>query len=177
MVRPATCLLTVVLAGHASAASGQTMPSNEYEMDVLRLLNETWRDTLYPEYAFAQPEILGSADDLQLRSHEVMLQGGGHYLIAVVCDEDCSDIDIRAYTEGGAEAAYDEAGARRRYGFAAITLSPLLSETYRFEIDMYSCTNEPCYYAVGVFVVDESDMAPAPAPASVTPDHTVPALQ
>ncbi|MEY4878547.1 MAG: hypothetical protein RJB62_15 [Pseudomonadota bacterium] len=175
MSRTVSYAAALLFAGFASAASAKTMPSNEYEMDVLRSLNTAWRENLYPGYAFAQPEILGSADALQVRPHEVALRSGADYLIVVVCDDDCSDIDIRAYTEGGAEAAYDEAGARRRLGFASIMLSPLTSQTYRLDVDMFSCTNEPCYYAIGVFVADQGGAVPTSPPDA--PDHSIPALQ
>ena len=75
------------------------------------------------------------------------LANGRDYRFVALCDEDCDDIDI--YLEDLNGNVIDED--------ISINDAPVVGATgrgdrVRVRVRMYSCSVEPCYYALGMFV-------------------------
>jgi hypothetical protein len=64
-----------------------------------------------------------------------------------VCDEDCSDIDLRMYEDGRlvAEDPNPDDWPIIRYQ------ARQGGNNYRIVASMYACSTEPCYYAIAMF--------------------------
>jgi len=78
---------------------------------------------------------------------ELYLEEGYEYAIVAVCDTDCSDIDLTLYDGAGNEIDVDELSD----DVPIVEVEPIFGETFEFEVTVYDCSNEPCYYGVGVF--------------------------
>ncbi|MFQ5551642.1 MAG: hypothetical protein ACE5FJ_10445 [Gemmatimonadales bacterium] len=89
----------------------------------------------------------GALDDDDEEDIWITLAGGGDFAIVGVCDEDCGDVDLFLYDEDGDQIDSD----------ASIDDEPVVEVTtnrsgdYRVRVRMYSCSVEPCFYAVGVY--------------------------
>ena len=75
------------------------------------------------------------------------MDGGTAHTLLGVCDEDCSDIDLYLYDEGGvlidSDASTDDV--------PVLLVTPPRRGRYRVQVTMYDCQVEPCFYAVGLY--------------------------
>ena len=80
-------------------------------------------------------------------SISLTLRGGQEYVIVGVCDDDCSDLDLRLYDRGGNELAEDiELDA-----WPILEYAPSASGDFRVQVVMVTCSVSPCFYGVGLF--------------------------
>jgi len=74
------------------------------------------------------------------------LKSGREYFIAAVCDQDCSDLDLKLYDENdnviAEDALVDDA--------PIVRVSPRWSGKFRLNVTMYDCGNAPCFYGISV---------------------------
>ena len=70
-----------------------------------------------------------------------------NYRIVAVCDQDCTDVDL-TLSKNGAIIDSDEESD----DFPVVSLNNARDGDYSWAVTMYSCSEEPCYYAIGVFV-------------------------
>ena len=75
------------------------------------------------------------------------LKKGRGYVLASVCDADCSDIDIQVYDENGNEAGEDTAND----AVAAVGFAPQRTGVFTVEVTMAACSTDPCFFGVGAF--------------------------
>lgn len=93
-------------------------------------------------------QVIGVLEDGATSYVEVMLEGGTEYFFAGVCDQDCSDLDLRLYLEDDFEEVASD---------VATDDVPLLSFTapssgaYLLGVDMADCEEEICYYGFRVY--------------------------
>ena len=80
-------------------------------------------------------------------SATLTLRRGWTYMLVGVCDNDCTDVDIKVYDEDGDQVAADSDLS----DVSAVTVEPRFTGEYRVQIEMYKCSIDPCYYGVGVF--------------------------
>lgn len=75
------------------------------------------------------------------------LRGGVGYILVGVCDEDCTDIDIKVLDPSGRVVASDfTVGDVPR-----VVVEPTRNGKYTVEIMMEACSTEPCLYGLGAF--------------------------
>lgn len=74
------------------------------------------------------------------------LKSGREYFIAAVCDQDCSDLDLKLYDENDNVIAEDELVDDA----PIVRVSPRWSGNFRLTVTMYDCGNAPCFYGVSV---------------------------
>ena len=80
-------------------------------------------------------------------SFTVTLDKGVTYLIASVCDEDCSDVDIQLHDENDNLIDVDE----QEDGFPIAEVTPAWTGEFTITVHMFQCDREPCFYGIGVF--------------------------
>lgn len=141
----ALLLLSGILFTQAQTASAQA--TNEYEDQVILQLN-AMADVLAESdftstHDYVVEELNGNAED----AFSVTLDEGVTYLIASVCDEDCSDVDIKLYDENDNLISLDE--STDDVPIAEVT--PAWTGEFTIEVHMYECTADPCFYGIGVF--------------------------
>lgn len=77
----------------------------------------------------------------------VDLDGGHEYAMVGVCDEDCSDIDLRLFNEAGFEVDADV----KTDDYPVVSVRPSVTARYRVKVVMATCATSPCFYGVGVY--------------------------
>lgn len=71
------------------------------------------------------------------------------YRIVAVCDQDCNDVDL-SLSHDGRVIDTDDASD----DFPVVSLNNARDGDYTWSVTMYQCSEEPCYYAIGIFVRD-----------------------
>lgn len=89
----------------------------------------------------------GSLNNETAESLTLALRAGRQYAVLALCDNDCSDIDLRIYDENGKELAADVEDDDK----PVVTLAPDHDAKYRLKIIMAKCSSSPCFYGVGLF--------------------------
>lgn len=72
---------------------------------------------------------------------------GQRYRLVAVCDQDCPDIDLFIYDHRDNLVDSDE----EEDAFPVVTLPSANGNSYDYTVKMYSCSAEPCYYALGIY--------------------------
>ena len=72
---------------------------------------------------------------------------GQRYRLVAVCDQDCPDIDLFIYDSHENLVDSDE----EEDAYPVATISSADGNSYDYTVKMYSCTAEPCYYALGIY--------------------------
>jgi len=90
--------------------------------------------------------------DGSLKSEEseyltLALHSGTAYAIIAVCDNDCSDIDLRIFDEDNKELDSDVENDDN----PIVTLVPGHDGKFRLKVIMAKCSTSPCFYGVGVY--------------------------
>lgn len=99
---------------------------------------EGWEETHNDYY-----EALDQGDS---ESFELTLRRGTSYKIVSACDSDCNDIDLALYDENDNLISRDEGVD----DFPVVDVTPRWSGRFTLKVKMYSCSSEPCHYAVSV---------------------------
>jgi hypothetical protein len=112
-------------------------------------------------FRLAEETRTGSLGAGQRESLTATLRSGVEYMILGVCDNDCTDVDLRLYDELGSEVDTD----LEVDDYPIVSATPSRSGEYRIEVAMVTCSTEPCFYGVGIF----SKGAPATPAAGPAP--------
>lgn len=89
----------------------------------------------------------GTLEDGAGASHRAQLTGGVQYVLVGVCDNDCTDFDLRLSDAAGNPLAADvEADDTPMVRF-----TPTSSGVYTVQGQMASCGQNPCYYGIAVY--------------------------
>ena len=88
-----------------------------------------------------------SLDDGAEDTFTVDLEEGREYALVGACDVDCSDMDFWLYDENDnlidSDTSTDDV--------PVVRVTPRWSGTFEIRVKMYECSNEPCFYGIGVF--------------------------
>jgi hypothetical protein len=139
--------LPLVLALLALAPPAGAQTAQVYEDMARRQLDALRNTAVEHGYAPVRDYHLDRLDGDSRASLFLTLQAGASYLITGVCDQDCSDIDMRVYDAKRVLVASDE----EEDDVPVIQVSPKQTGEYRIEVEMYDCSAEPCYYGIGFF--------------------------
>ena len=74
-------------------------------------------------------------------------KGGVNYVILGVCDNDCSDLDLRLFDPNGREVASDLLTDDN----PVVNVTPRRTGTYTVRAIMTTCSSQPCRYGIGVY--------------------------
>jgi hypothetical protein len=98
-------------------------------------------------YRLTQEIMNGSLGDDQSDSFSLELVEGRSYALLGVCDEDCSDLDLRLLDEDGNEIDADVEAD----DYPVVEVRPRRTARFRVRVIMTTCSTSPCFYGVGVF--------------------------
>ncbi len=76
----------------------------------------------------------------------VELRAGVHYAIVGVCDDNCSDVDLRIFGPSGAKVAEDV----QQNATPTLEFTAPAAGRYRLAIEMVACSANPCAWGVQV---------------------------
>lgn len=89
----------------------------------------------------------GSLDHDASESLSLSLRAGRQYALLAVCDNDCTDIDLRLYNSSDKEVDVDIEDDDN----PIVVVAPERDGKYRLKITMAKCSASPCFYGVGLF--------------------------
>ena len=131
-----------------------------YIDQVLEMLY-AWSDGVAGEgYTATGEEWVSALGSGETEDQSVTLGGGADYVILAVCDEDCGDMDMAIYDPSGNMVDEDVEGDAN----PVLEISSARKGEYRIEVRMYQCSNEPCYYAMGLFKHSGEQWVPVEVP-------------
>jgi hypothetical protein len=134
--------LTLSVAQTAAAST-----QDEWAQQVRRLLAQVSATAQSRGMRLTHEPYIGSLTDGNTSLHTVRLDGGHSYALIGVCDNDCSDLDMRLYDGDGDEVAADV----ENDDTPVVTVTPSRTSTYTVRAIMANCTSEPCRYGIGVY--------------------------
>lgn len=121
--------------------------SNDFEEQVAFQMSVAEAFAKSVGYEMTHELIFSSLDEGESETFTLDVDGGMDYRMIALCDEDCDDIDI--YLEDMDGEVLDEDISLNDAPIVALTAKG--STRYRLRVRMYSCSIEPCYFAIGVF--------------------------
>lgn len=137
-------LLVLLAAAFAAPAAAQ---SNEFEQQVAFQMSVAEAFANSVGYEMTHSMIYSSLDEGESETFTLDVDGGKDYRMISLCDEDCDDIDI--YLEDMNGNVIDEDISLNDAPVVGLTAKG--ESRYRIRVHMYSCSIEPCYFAIGVF--------------------------
>lgn len=144
MIVPFVVVAVALFAGEAEGQDWRELVVQQLDHagELVRAEGQTDANVL------SRNQVIGVLEDGATSYVEVMLEGGIEYFFAGVCDQDCSDLDLRLYLEDDFEEVASD---------VATDDVPLLSFTapssgaYLLGVDMADCEEEICYYGFRVY--------------------------
>lgn len=137
-------LAAACAAGLASSAAAQ----NTYQQQITRQLTRYAQRLTTAGYNADRAPAMGSLNDDARESLMMNLTGGVHYAILGVCDNDCTDVDLRVNDPSGSLMGEDLATD----DYPVVEFTAPASGQFRVTVMMATCNVNPCYYGVQVFV-------------------------
>ncbi|MEM1271776.1 MAG: hypothetical protein AAGI08_17135 [Bacteroidota bacterium] len=136
--------LFVLLAAPWQSATAQT--AEEYVEQLLVQLDAA--ADVFEEEGFLP--VMADGDVLEQgesQLYTVTLEEGISYLLLGVCDEDCSDLDLELYD------GYDNLISEDDMEDDAPVVDVFVKQSgdFTLKVTMYACSENPCYYGVGVY--------------------------
>lgn len=134
-------LLALVFAGSASVAEAQTsdVVTRQFDVIVGRLAKNGYREN--------RSRLSGTLRQGQQTTYTVDLQQGARYLLAAVCDGDCSDLDLALYDDSGNLLDDDT----ETDDVPIVNVVPRWTGRFRVTVKMHACSVNPCAFGLGVF--------------------------
>ncbi|HEU0302283.1 MAG TPA: hypothetical protein VFR37_22690 [Longimicrobium sp.] len=123
------------------------VPQDAWTQQVRRILQRMGAHFEQQGYTLTHHIYTGSLNDGGSERVRLDLDVGTEYQIMGACDTDCSDLDLTLYDGNGREVDSDL--LPDDYPLVTVTVSR--SGNFTVEVDMASCSVEPCRYGIGVF--------------------------
>jgi hypothetical protein len=134
--------------GSASAPSNNNNSGgDQWAGQVARLLNQAASVATSNGMRRTHQPYIGSLRTGASYSHSIRLNGGTSYQLVGVCDNDCSDLDLRLFDSAGREVDSD----LLTDDTPVVSVQPRRTGTYTVRAIMTTCSQEPCRYGIGVY--------------------------
>jgi hypothetical protein len=140
-----------------AAAAGEFAVMDPYDRTVFQRMAEmaAWRRLDTPTH---HPWLFKVANGTTART-TLTLIGGTRYTLVAVCDQDCSDLDLRVLD--GSYLLGEDTGTEAS---AAVELIPARDVRLTVEAVMVTCAQSPCHFAVGVYETPRPGAVPPRRP-------------
>jgi hypothetical protein len=99
-----------------------------------------------PDYVFSGRPLTGSIAGGHYTNRTVRLRAGVEYIFMAACDDYCTDVDLYLYDRRGETLIDSDTGSD---DYPIISFTPSTTGNYRLAIEMYTCSNSTCGYAIG----------------------------
>ncbi|KPK79154.1 MAG: hypothetical protein AMS25_13660 [Gemmatimonas sp. SM23_52] len=145
----------------------QARAQSQWEQQVLDQLR-TAGDVLGPDgYTLRGDPHTGTLKNESSEDFSIALEGGVRYILVGVCDNDCTDVDLRLLDESGQEVDSDFEDD----DVPMVEAAPARAARYTVHVHMAKCSTEPCFYGVGMFASGVAAAQEATAGAPSTQNH------
>jgi hypothetical protein len=145
MRHPVVAAVLALTLGCAFAT--EAAAQNSYQQQIRSQLATASNSIRGNGYTSDREPMMGSLNASANEGMMVNLQGGVRYAIVGVCDNDCTDVDLRIWDPSGTKLAED----------ILTDDTPVLEFTatttgqYRLSVEMATCSTNPCYWGVQVY--------------------------
>jgi hypothetical protein len=136
------CIVVAALLVPAAASA-----QNQWERTVRNQVSQHSDFLSNRGYTMSGDVYDGKLNDDYYQDLTITLSPGTSYAFMAVCDQDCHDVDLRLFDPYGNEVDSDV----RTDDWPIVSITPQFKGTYEVRVVMASCSNNPCYYGVGVF--------------------------
>ena len=140
-------LVPALLAAAALAATTPAAAQNSYQQQIRAQLGRHSASVLQHGYVADREPVYGSLNDDDNDQKAVTLTAGRRYVVIGVCDEDCSDIDLRLFAPDGTKIIEDI----ETDDYPTIQFTAPVTGTYRLSVEMATCRTNPCYWGAQVY--------------------------
>ena len=145
MRHPVVAVLCTLALGCALVT--QATAQNSYQQQIRNQLR-TASDTVRQHgYTADREPMMGSLNASANEAMMVNLQGGVRYAIVGVCDNDCTDVDLRIWDPSGTKLAEDILTDDT----PVLEFTATVTGQYRLSVEMATCRTNPCYWGVQVY--------------------------
>jgi hypothetical protein len=137
----------------ASLAAALTLPAaahaqqDPWEQQVRSLLAQAGKTFEDRGYQLTHQVLTGALSQSATTMLDVRLDAGTTYQIIGVCDNDCSDLDLTLYDADGKQVDADT----ELDDVPMVAVAPPHPGTYRLQVQMATCSDQPCRFGVGIF--------------------------
>jgi hypothetical protein len=142
--RAAQAMMALGVAGVLVAAAP---PQDKWEQQVRTLLQRASNTTSSSGFVETNEPHLGQLREGQNTSWTVRLNAGTEYRIVGVCDNDCSDIDLKLFNPAGTMVDEDI----ETDDVPVLSITPPATREYTIRAIMATCSVNPCRFGVGYF--------------------------
>jgi hypothetical protein len=139
-----TFVAAALLASVAAPALAQT---DEYRQQLESQLSAAREIAESENLGVVAGPFFGSLAEDATDTFTLSVEKGRTYQIVGVCDNDCSDLDIRLKNNRGEVIGEDELDDDA----PVVELVPTISGRVTIEVEMFACSSAPCYFAVEVY--------------------------
>lgn len=151
MLRPTSAprsslLLGACLALGAIVVVPATASAQSYAVTVWNQLNAQY-NRLSQDGFSSSKYIIGRLNKGQSENWSITLHEGRTYQITGVCDGDCKDIDL-VLLDGARKELVSDTSAD---DVPVMTYAIRATATYTVKVTMFQCSQDPCYFGLGVF--------------------------
>jgi len=136
-----------VYGSRGGGAAPQPGGRDQWTAQVSRYLNEAASVATSNGLRRTHEPLIGSLRADASANHTVQLNAGTSYQIIGVCDNDCTDFDLRLFDPSGREVDSDVLTDDK----PVVSVTPSRSGTYTVRAIMATCSSEPCRYGIGVY--------------------------
>ena len=144
MRHPAVAVLAFALG---SVLATQAAAQNTYQQQIRTQLQTASTTVKDHGYAADREPMMGSLASAANESMMVNLDGGVRYAIVGVCDNDCSDVDLRIWAPDGTKLAEDI----QTDDTPVLEFTATVTGQYTLRVEMAACSTNPCYWGVQIF--------------------------
>jgi hypothetical protein len=127
--------------------ASDALAQNSYQQQIRSQLATASNTIREHGYAADREPMMGSLNASASESMMVNLQGGVRYSIVGVCDNDCTDVDLRIWAPDGTKLAEDILTDDT----PVLEFTATVTGQYRLSVEMATCSTNPCYWGVQVY--------------------------
>lgn len=135
--------LCIALAAASAPIAAQGGSAEDVTLQIARAQEVFATHGLRP----AGSPFTGTLQDGAEASHRARLTAGVQYILVGVCDNDCTDFDLRLSDAAGNQVAAD----LEIDDTPMVRFTPTSSGAYTVQGSMASCGQNPCYYGIAVY--------------------------
>ncbi len=137
---------SVLLTGLLLATAPRDAEAQTYAVTVWNQLNAQYNRLSGDGYSSSK-YIIGRLKSSESESWNITLYAGNNYQITGVCDGDCKDIDLALLDSNRKELVNDTSAD----DVPVMSYNIRTTGVYTVKVTMYSCSQDPCYFGLGVF--------------------------
>ena len=145
MKHPVVAAVLTLALGCALAT--EAAAQNSYQQQIRSQLQTASNSIRGNGYTSDREPMMGSLNASANEGMMVNLQGGVRYAIVGVCDNDCSDVDLRIWDPSGTKLDEDILTDDK----PVLEFTATVTGQYRLSVEMATCSTNPCYWGVQVF--------------------------